>query len=109
MDDQTDRTSYTVGDALLAARKAQGLLQADVAKRVGCSQGWISHVERGQVGVSLRAVQAFVRAGLLDVTILPVTPDDAAANDNDAGSGDPKVISARGPGKKKPAKKGQAA
>ncbi len=46
---------------LKEARKARGLNQAELAKRVGTDQGHISRIERGEKGVTTKTLTAIAR------------------------------------------------
>ncbi len=48
------RTPEELGTALRARRQSGGLTIAEVADMVGCSPRYISEVERGKAGASLR-------------------------------------------------------
>ena len=41
----------TWGERVSAARRGNGLTQAELAVRIGCSQQTVSDIERGQVGI----------------------------------------------------------
>jgi len=51
-----------LGFALANIRRAKRLTQVELAVRMHCSQGRISQMERGRVGISLRAVDRWLRA-----------------------------------------------
>lgn len=53
--DEADR-SFAVPSQLVAARKACGLTQAELAKITGVDQAAISRIERGQINASLDTV-----------------------------------------------------
>lgn len=53
--DEADRT-FAVPSQLIAARKASGLTQAELAKITGVDQAAISRIERGQTNASLDTI-----------------------------------------------------
>ena len=59
---------------LRAARKAKGLTQRELAKRVGMDQGHISHLENDGKGVSTEKLQALAR--VLDVSVSHLLGED---------------------------------
>lgn len=65
--DYTDRLQATLGLRLRAARRALGLTQEVVARRVGIATGYYSRIERG---VALPSVPNLRRLGdILDVSV----------------------------------------
>jgi y4mF family transcriptional regulator len=50
------RTSTDVGAAIRAKRRALGLDQASLAKKVGVSRQWVIEIERGKPRAALRLV-----------------------------------------------------
>ena len=74
------RTHEQLGQALRQRRKALGLTQADVARRLGVSQTRLSAFERRADILSVRQLLAL--AALLDIRLLldvPTTVPDATA------------------------------
>lgn len=59
--------SAKIGYRLRHARRKQGLLLKDVAKRAGCSDSLISKIERGHATPSLRVLHTI--AAVLDINI----------------------------------------
>ncbi len=57
------------------ARKAVGLTQAELARRVGCDQSEISRLERGERLMSVRMLTAIARA-------LEIPPSALLADDD---------------------------
>lgn len=53
-------------ETLIAARKDAGMLQEDVANRLGKNQSYISNIERGQRRVDVLEFVALARAMSLD-------------------------------------------
>ena len=59
------------GRHLREAREQAGLSQAEVARRLGMTQSYVSRVERGDQNITLSACEAFARAvGCLFSTVL---------------------------------------
>jgi y4mF family transcriptional regulator len=82
----TIRTPGQVGAAIRNQRKALGLGQADLAKRIGTSRQWIIAVEKGraraELGLVLRAINAL---GLsLEIFLPNPRPKSPSAPDIDA-------------------------
>jgi DNA-binding XRE family transcriptional regulator len=50
------------GHELAALRKAQGLTQAQVARKMGVTQGRVSQIERGQANVETSTLAAYLQA-----------------------------------------------
>jgi len=78
------RTPAEIGALIRDRRKARGLLQADLAARLGVSRLWVGEIERGKPGANLGLV---LRA--LDMLGVRLVPQDApaanpAADDLDA-------------------------
>jgi transcriptional regulator with XRE-family HTH domain len=46
--EMTIRSSQHLGQLIAAARKRRNLSQRDVARHLGVTQAWVSHVESGQ-------------------------------------------------------------
>lgn len=64
-------TMAAVGAAVRAARREQGLTQAQLARRMGVTQAWVSRLEAGGTRLAAQLVlDAFVALG----TPLSVTP-----------------------------------
>jgi ribosome-binding protein aMBF1 (putative translation factor) len=66
-------TRLSIGKALVDARKAAGITQVELAKRLGKSQTLVAHAERGTTRVSERYAASVIRACGL--------PDDWPATD----------------------------
>ncbi len=68
------RTVRELGAAVRAARREQGLTQADLADRIGATRAWVSSFEGGkpsaELGLALRAVAALD----LVVDLVPAGP-----------------------------------
>lgn len=56
------RTARELGAAVRAARRDQGLTQADLAARIGATRAWVSAFENGkpsaELGLALRTIDA---------------------------------------------------
>lgn len=69
-------TATELGSAIEAARKANGLSQAELARRAGTTQSKVSHIENGKdtthVGIVLRLIAA------LGLVVAIRAPGDAA-------------------------------
>lgn len=61
---------HTVVQALIAARKAAGLTQAELARRIGKDQTFISLIERSQRRVDVLEFYALARAMDVDPVVL---------------------------------------
>lgn len=57
-------------EALIAARKAAGMFQEELAERLGKNQSYISNIERGQRRVDVVEFVAIARAMALDPVAL---------------------------------------
>lgn len=53
------RKDSGVGAWLRTLRKARGLSQVEVARRMGCERSWISHLERGSFDPRLSTVMRY--------------------------------------------------
>lgn len=68
-------------EALIAARKAAGLTQADLAKRLKCHQSFVARVESGERRIDVVELVVLARsletraANLLDATEAATEPD----------------------------------
>jgi transcriptional regulator with XRE-family HTH domain len=62
-----DTIQRRLGLAIKSQRKEMGLRQKDVADRSGLHRPTISHIERGEYGVTLDTLKAIARA--LDVSM----------------------------------------
>ena len=58
-----------LGEAVRAARKEQGLTQSELAQMSGCSQRFVSELERGKNGAEMGKVLQVLRALGLSVTL----------------------------------------
>jgi transcriptional regulator with XRE-family HTH domain len=61
------------------ARREAGLSQAQLARRVGCGQQYVSGIERGAYPISLLTMVRFVSALGLELRIGIVPPRDQQA------------------------------
>ena len=57
--------------ALKEARKAKGLNQTELGRRVGLPQSHISKIERGQIDIKLSSLIELARALDLELTLVP--------------------------------------
>jgi len=75
------RTVRDLGALVRSARRAQGLTQADLAKRLGASRDWVVRLEQGHPRLEAqRVLDALVVLGLtLDVAESGVRPAPRAA------------------------------
>lgn len=48
LDAEAERYIKAVGEQLQRARSKKGLNQADIARMLGRSRGWVGHIERGE-------------------------------------------------------------
>jgi transcriptional regulator with XRE-family HTH domain len=60
--DEDRRLMAEFGGSLRAARERAGLTQEQVAQRLGLTQSFVSHVERGRRNLTTTAMGAFARA-----------------------------------------------
>lgn len=64
-----------IGPAVRHFRSAAGLSQAELGRRIGKSQPWIAHVEKGDQDVNLGTVEALAEALCVSpVDLLSFTP-----------------------------------
>src|SRR5439155_7117831 len=71
------------GDLLRETRLARGLDQAELARRAGTTQNYISRIERGVVSPSLRTFQRLVHAmgQRVVLTTEPLPPGNVSVDD----------------------------
>jgi HTH-type transcriptional regulator/antitoxin HipB len=77
--DQIARTTKDLGHVLRAARKAQGLTQAELAARAGVWQRTVSNIETGASGAKADTIFDLLAALDLELRIVPrskMTPHD---------------------------------
>ena len=77
--DQMARTTKDLGQALRAARKANGLTQAELAARAGVWQRTVSNIETGTSGAKAETIFDLLAALDLELRIVPrskMTPRD---------------------------------
>lgn len=77
--DQIARTTKDLGQTLRAARKAQGLTQAELAARAGVWQRTVSNIETGASGAKAETIFDLLAALDLEMRIVPrskMTPRD---------------------------------
>jgi transcriptional regulator with XRE-family HTH domain len=74
-------TALTVARELARRRREAGLSQAEVAARMGTSQGAVSRVESGRVTPTLEFVDRFARAIGTPVTVVFGLPDVAPTSE----------------------------
>lgn len=58
----SNSAAVKMGAAMRRVREAQGLRQAELAERLGCSQQYVSKIEQAKVPVTTRCVCRFARA-----------------------------------------------
>lgn len=62
----------SIGEALRAARKSQGLTQTDLARPLGMSRATISALETGRIGeLGVRKLEALLAGAGLVLTVIP--------------------------------------
>lgn len=66
---------------LRAARKASGLTQADVARAIGRTQGFVSKVEHGEIRIDPIELQRFAELYGVEVTALLPRPGKKLTSD----------------------------
>jgi HTH-type transcriptional regulator/antitoxin HipB len=69
--DQIARTTKDLGQVLRAARKAQGLTQAELAARAGVWQRTVSNIETGASGAKADTIFDLLAALDLELRIVP--------------------------------------
>ncbi|MBN8293408.1 helix-turn-helix transcriptional regulator [Rhodobacter sp. NTK016B] len=69
--DQIARTTKDLGQVLRAARKAQGLTQAELAARAGVWQRTVSNIETGTSGAKVDTIFDLLAALDLELRIVP--------------------------------------
>lgn len=71
------------GTLLRDARRRRGLDQADLARRAGTTQTYISRVERGEVSPSARTMQRLMHAMGLELVLgtRPLSPGNVSLED----------------------------
>jgi len=69
--DQIARTTKDLGQVLRAARKAQGLTQAELAARAGVWQRTVSNIETGASGAKADTIFDLLAALDLELQIVP--------------------------------------
>lgn len=74
-------------DVLTAARKAKGLNQAELARRVGVDQSRISRMERGETGARTETLSAIARE--LGITLAELLGEEVRESRSDYGTGQP--------------------
>lgn len=80
--DRLNREEFALLDAMLAARRAAGLSQADVAERMGTKAPAVTRLERalatGQHSPSIETLRKYAAAcgKKLVISFASVTPDD---------------------------------
>ncbi len=77
--DQIARTTKDLGQTLRAARKANGLTQAELAARAGVWQRTVSNIETGTSGAKVDTIFDLLAALDLELRIVPrskMTPRD---------------------------------
>jgi HTH-type transcriptional regulator/antitoxin HipB len=77
--DQIARTTKDLGQTLRAARKAQGLTQAELAARAGVWQRTVSNIETSASGAKADTIFDLLAALDLELRIVPrskMTPHD---------------------------------
>jgi len=71
----------TAGELLRSARRQRGLNQAELARRAGTTQTYVSRLERGAVQPSITTLQRLLHAAgmrlRVDIEPLPVGNEDA--------------------------------
>lgn len=67
------------GTAIRALRKAKNMPMHELAKAAGVSQGFLSRLERGEVGASASTLEALAKA--LDVAVSEITKGDTVTTE----------------------------
>jgi transcriptional regulator with XRE-family HTH domain len=70
------------GELLRSARRERGLDQAELARRSGTTQAYVSRVERGEVSPSLKTLERLLYAmgRRLNANVEPLTPGNVAVD-----------------------------
>jgi transcriptional regulator with XRE-family HTH domain len=71
------------GELLRETRRQRGLDQADLARRAGTTQTYVSRIERGAVSPSLKTLRRLFNAMGVDLQlgVAPLSPGNVAARD----------------------------
>ncbi len=73
------RTVADVGAAIRARRRALGIDQGELARRIGASRLWVNQIERGKPGAGLGLVLRAFAA--LDITLIGTDPGEREHED----------------------------
>jgi len=69
-------------DALIAARKAAGLTQAQLAERLGCHQSFVARVESGQRRIDVVELVAISRETSTEASAILAIVEEATGKDH---------------------------